>query len=45
MIDRETAWPSLPRRARLLFGLAGIERLPEAEEALGAFLGYGRLRR
>ena len=26
VIDRETAWPSLPRRARLLFGLAGIER-------------------
>jgi deazaflavin-dependent oxidoreductase (nitroreductase family) len=26
VLDRETAWPSLPRRARLLFGLAGIER-------------------
>ena len=26
VIDRETAWPSLPLRARLLFGLAGIER-------------------
>ena len=26
VIDRETAWPSLPRRARLLFSLAGIER-------------------
>ena len=26
VIDRETAWPLLPRRARLLFGLAGIER-------------------
>src|ERR671912_403000 len=26
VIERETAWPLLPRRARLLFGLAGIER-------------------
>jgi deazaflavin-dependent oxidoreductase (nitroreductase family) len=26
VVDRETAWPLLPRRARLLFGLAGIER-------------------
>ena len=26
VIDRENAWPLLPRRARLLFGLAGIER-------------------
>jgi deazaflavin-dependent oxidoreductase (nitroreductase family) len=26
VVDKETAWPSLPRRARLLFGLAGIER-------------------
>jgi deazaflavin-dependent oxidoreductase (nitroreductase family) len=26
VLDRETAWPSLPRRARFLFGLAGIER-------------------
>jgi deazaflavin-dependent oxidoreductase (nitroreductase family) len=26
VIDREKAWPSLPQRARLLFGLAGIER-------------------
>jgi deazaflavin-dependent oxidoreductase (nitroreductase family) len=26
VIDRETAWPILSRRARLLFGLAGIER-------------------
>jgi len=26
VIDREAAWPLLPRRARLLFGLAGIER-------------------
>jgi deazaflavin-dependent oxidoreductase (nitroreductase family) len=26
LLDPETAWPSLPRRARLLFGLAGIER-------------------
>ena len=26
VLDRETAWPMLPRRARLLFGLAGIER-------------------
>ena len=26
VIDREAAWASLPRRARLLFGLAGIER-------------------
>ena len=26
VLDRETAWSSLPRRARLLFGLAGIER-------------------
>jgi deazaflavin-dependent oxidoreductase (nitroreductase family) len=26
MLDREAAWSLLPRRARLLFGLAGIER-------------------
>ncbi|HET7271558.1 MAG TPA: nitroreductase family deazaflavin-dependent oxidoreductase [Rubrobacter sp.] len=26
VIDRATAWPLLPQRARLLFGLAGIER-------------------
>jgi deazaflavin-dependent oxidoreductase (nitroreductase family) len=26
VIGREAAWPLLPRRARLLFGLAGIER-------------------
>jgi deazaflavin-dependent oxidoreductase (nitroreductase family) len=26
VLDRETAWPLLPRRARLLFGLAGNER-------------------
>lgn len=26
VIDWETAWPLLPQRARLLFGLAGIER-------------------
>jgi deazaflavin-dependent oxidoreductase (nitroreductase family) len=26
VLDRETAWPLLPQRARLLFGLAGIER-------------------
>ena len=26
VIGRETAWSLLPRRARLLFGLAGIER-------------------
>jgi deazaflavin-dependent oxidoreductase (nitroreductase family) len=26
VVDRETAWRSLPRRARVLFGLAGIDR-------------------
>jgi deazaflavin-dependent oxidoreductase (nitroreductase family) len=26
VVDRETVWWSLPRRARLLFGLAGIDR-------------------
>ena len=26
VVDRETVWQSLPRRARLLFGLAGIDR-------------------
>src|SRR5919107_5281679 len=26
VIERETAWPLLPRRAQLLFGLSGIER-------------------
>ena len=26
VVDREIAWRSLPRRARLLFGLAGIDR-------------------
>jgi deazaflavin-dependent oxidoreductase (nitroreductase family) len=26
VVDRVTVWPSLPRLARLLFGLAGIER-------------------
>jgi deazaflavin-dependent oxidoreductase (nitroreductase family) len=26
VVDRETAWRLLPRRARLLFGLAGIDR-------------------
>lgn len=26
VVDSETVWRSLPRRARLLFGLAGIER-------------------
>jgi len=26
VVDRETVWRSLPRRARLLFGLAGIKR-------------------
>ena len=26
VVDRETAWRLLPQRARLLFGLAGIER-------------------
>ena len=26
VVGREIIWPSLPRRARLLFGLAGIER-------------------
>jgi deazaflavin-dependent oxidoreductase (nitroreductase family) len=26
VVDRDTVWRSLPRRARLLFGLAGIDR-------------------
>src|SRR5215212_11515429 len=44
VIDRENAWPLLPRRARLLFGLAGIERylkLRRLSEPSSATVGSG----
>ena len=36
VVDREIAWPSLPRRARLLFGLAGIERYLKLRRTSGS---------